>query len=160
MATNLNWYNQEIADLTLQEVYQKANLDRPGDIPRIIRLFENPQSPIALPGKISLHNHDCLHILLGRGVTSQDEAFVIGFTMGNDSKTKLWHIKIFKFLSRFIYPSKYRFTLQEMKIFDLGFKSGRNLPIRNINQVNFTTFYDCKINYLRSLFSIDITTAL
>ena len=39
MATNLNWCNQETAHLTLQEIYQKANLDQPGDIPRIIRLF-------------------------------------------------------------------------------------------------------------------------
>ena len=150
MATNLNWSNQEIAHLTLQEVYQKANLDQPGDIPKIIRLFENPQSPIALPGKISLHNHDCLHVLLGKGVASQDEAFVIGFTMGNDSKTKLWHVKIFKFLSRFVYPSKYRFTRQEMKIFDLGFHYGRGLPKHNLNRLDFTAFYEYKINDLRS----------
>ena len=89
--------------LTLKEVYQQANLDRAEDIPWIVRLFENPRSPFALPGSISLHDHDCIHILLGKGVTPSEEAFVLGFTMGSDRKTKTWQIIFYKLLSRFAY---------------------------------------------------------
>lgn len=66
---------RNIAHITLGSVYQQINLDGQSDIPLIIRLLENPASPIALPGKITLHNHDCLHIILGVGVSSTDEAF-------------------------------------------------------------------------------------
>jgi hypothetical protein len=82
------------------------NLNNQSAIPLIIRLFENPSSPIALPGKISLHNHDCLHIILGLGVSPAEEAFIIGFTMGNDDRTKIWHVRLFKFIARFVYSSK------------------------------------------------------
>lgn len=115
MATNINWMDKpngmtsshNIANETLGSAYQQINLDSHSDIPLIIRLLENPTSPIALPGKISLHNHDCLHIVLGIGVDPKDEAFIIGFTMGNDDRIKAWHVQLFKFLSRFIYPPKY-----------------------------------------------------
>ena len=155
MVVNLNWSSQEIANQTLKRVYQQANLDKQSDIPLIIRLFENPSSPIALPGKISLHDHDCLHILLGLGVSPQDEAFIIGFTMGNDDETKSWHVQLFKFLSRFIYPSKYRFTCQDLDIFDLGFEYGKKLQYRNLNQIDFERFYNKKIQELREVLRIN-----
>lgn len=107
MATHVNWNDPDIANQTLGNIYQQNKLDNQSDIPFIIRLLENPTSPVALPGKISLHNHDCLHIILGIGVSPQEEAFIIGFTMGNDDRTKQWHVKLFKFFSRFIYPAKY-----------------------------------------------------
>ncbi|MGD1921339.1 MAG: hypothetical protein ACFCAD_22080 [Pleurocapsa sp.] len=158
MDTYVNWNSPEISDLTLKQVYQQANLDRQEDIHWIVKTFENPKSPIALPGKISLHNHDCIHIILGKGITPEDEAFVIGFTMGNDTKTKFWHIKLFKFLSRFIYPPNYRFNDRETKIFDLGFRYGQNLLFRNINSISFDDFYNYKINDLRALLAININT--
>ncbi len=45
---------------TLKEALQEFRLDKKEDIPWIIKLLENPLSPLALPGKISLFNHDCL----------------------------------------------------------------------------------------------------
>ncbi|MEO1404387.1 MAG: hypothetical protein AAFV72_24485 [Cyanobacteria bacterium J06635_1] len=80
------------AQLTLQEANERLNLNEPGEIPLIIRLFENPESPIALPGNISLYGHDCLYILFNRGISLADEAFIIGFTMGNDTKTRQLHV--------------------------------------------------------------------
>lgn len=47
-------------------------------------LLENPDSPLPFAGKIDLYRHDCLHLLLERGLSVEDEAFVVGFTMGND----------------------------------------------------------------------------
>ena len=155
MVTNINWADKAIADLILKSVYQQMNLDNQSDIPLIIKLFENPSSPIALPGKISLHNHDCLHIILGLGVSAAEEAFIIGFTMGNDDVTKIWHVRLFKFISRFIYPPKYRFNRRHLKVFDLGFEQGKTLKYRNLNQIEFARFYDLTIEELRELFDID-----
>ena len=151
----LKWTSQTIVDQTLKNVYQQADLDEQSDIPFVIRLFENPSSPMALPGKISLHNHDCLHILFGLGVTPQQEAFLIGFTMGNDDQTKSWHIKLFKFLSRFIYPLNYKFNLEELRIFDLGFEYGKKFKYRNLNLIDFKQFYELTIKELRELFGVN-----
>lgn len=74
--------------LTLGEAYQALSGSSPSDIPFLSELLENPDSPIALRCKIYLEDHDCLHLLLNRGLSLEDEAFIIGFTMGNDLKTK------------------------------------------------------------------------
>lgn len=155
MVININWADCNIAYETLGSAYQQINLDGQSDIPLIIKLLENPASPIALPGKISLHNHDCLHIILGIGVSPPDEAFIIGFTMGNDDQTKSWHIQLFKLFSRFIYPLKYRFTLQELEIFDLGFEYGKSHKYRNLNQIKFECFYGTEIKKIRKILGID-----
>ena len=157
MVTNINWIDKpngmtslrNIANKTLGSAYQQINLDSQFDIPLIIRLLENPASPIALPGKISLYNHDCLHIILGIGVSSQDEAFILGFTMGNDDRTRSWHVQLFKLLSRFVYPLKYRFALQDLDIYDLGFEYGKQHKYRNINQIEFARFYSTEIEEIR-----------
>lgn len=155
MATHINWAEKKVANQTLGAIYQQTSLDKQSDIPLIIRLLENPSSPIALPGKISLHNHDCLHIILGIGVSPQEEAFIIGFTMGNDDAIKQWHIKIFKFFSRFIYPAKYQFSAKDIDIFDRGFKYGKELKFRNINRLDFAWLYNLKVQNIRDYFSIN-----
>ena len=74
----------------------------------------------------TLHDHDHIHVLLRRGQANNDEAFVIGFTMGNDDRTKSWEVKLFKLISRWFYPKAEKFTKNQLKIFDSGFKYGRS----------------------------------
>jgi hypothetical protein len=52
--------------ITLREAVESLGGYCQADVPWQIWLFENPDSPIALPGSITLFNHDCLHILLDR----------------------------------------------------------------------------------------------
>ena len=96
------------------------------DISWLVWLIENPKSPFHLHGAATLHDHDHIHILLGRGQANDDEAFVIGFTMGNDDRTKSWESKLFKFISRCLYPKGERFSKNQLKIFDSGFKYGQS----------------------------------
>ena len=96
------------------------------DISWLVWLIENPKSPFHLHGAATLHDHDHIHVLLRRGQANDDEAFVIGFTMGNDDRTKSWESKLFKFISRWLYPKGERFTKKQIKIFDSGFKYGQS----------------------------------
>ena len=96
----------------------------PTEISFIIWLIENPMSPFHLHGSASLRDHDAIHVLLECGQTNDDEAFVIGFTMGTDDRIKSWEVKAFKFISQFLYPRKTRFTKQQIEIFDKGFAYG------------------------------------
>ena len=103
----------------------------------IVMLFENPSSPFCLPGSTTLFNHDCWHIMLRRGLLPQDEAFVIGFSMGTDEKTNFLHKFIFKFVSRFIYSKAYKFNKEQLIAFDLGFEYARSLPKKNLHRYSF-----------------------
>ena len=96
------------------------------DISWLVWLIENPKSPFHLHGAATLHDHDHIHVLLRRGQANDDEAFVIGFTMGNDDRTKSWESKLFKFISRWLYPKGERFTKKQLKIFDSGFRYGQS----------------------------------
>jgi len=92
----------------------------------LIWLLENPKSLFHLHGACKLKDHDYIHILLDRGQEIEDEAFVIGFTMGNDDRTKLWEMKLFKAITHWLYPKNDRFTTNHLKIYDEGFEYGRS----------------------------------
>jgi hypothetical protein len=52
-----------------------------------------PSPTISTPARCLayLEGHDCMHVILGRGLLNQDEAFVIGFTMGSARKITEQH---------------------------------------------------------------------
>ncbi len=129
--------------------------DLPDKIPALVRLLENPASPVALPGSIALHGHDCLHVLLGRGFSAEDEAFVIGFSMGTALNCKAWHVAIFKFAAFFLYPSVYRLNRAQLEVFDRGFAYARTLAHRNLHAFDFRPFEKMPLDSLRARLGID-----
>lgn len=140
---------------TLSEVLSEMPGYKQNEIPFIVWLLENPKSPIAMPGYIDLFNHDCVHILLGRGLLAQDEAFVIGFTMGNSTSVNKFHNFIFKTFSLYFYPKNFKLLKRDLFAFDLGFKYGRNRKIRNINKMDFHHKSNLSIGEIRK--ELDIT---
>ena len=60
------------------------------EVPLIVRLAENPEYHFSglgfFKGRVTLEQHDDIHIILGRGLTLMDEAFVLGFTMGSTDR--------------------------------------------------------------------------
>ena len=110
----------------LDKFLEKETTKNKSEVPWLIWLMENPKSPIHLHGASALNDHDYVHIILDKGQANDDEAFVIGFTMGNDDRTKSWEAKLFKFISRWLYPKAEQFTKNQLKIFDSGFKYGRS----------------------------------
>ncbi len=131
-----NKYPKKLDKMTLAEAYKSLQGDEQSDIPWIVWLLENPASPIALPGNIDLAGHDCLHLLLKEGFTSANEAYVVGFTMGNDQRTKWFHFQFFKLAVLFLYPPKYRLSYDEIKILERGFKLGQRTIVKNLNQID------------------------
>lgn len=140
---------------TLQEALEIMGGDSPATIPLLVRLLENPASPIALPGKIDLYGHDCLHILLNRALSLYDEAFVVGFTMGNDTQTTWLHLAILKFFSSRFYPLKYRFGREHLKVFDLGVAYGKAIKVKNLNTIDFRNCQTLPIEVIRNQLGID-----
>jgi hypothetical protein len=128
-------YPESLDSEPLQSAYQTLQGDPSSKIPFIVWLLENPDSKLALPGNIDLYGHDCLHLLLKQGFTPSNEAYVVGFAMGNDVRTCGIHIWIFIFAAQFLYPSLYRLSSADFTMFWQGFKLGKKVRIKDLNQM-------------------------
>lgn len=126
------------------------------DISWYVKIIENPKSPFSLPGAICLESHDCIHALLGRGLLNQDEAFVIGYTMGNATSLKNWHVALYKYYASNIFPKIYRFGERELIAFDLGIVYGKTRRTKNIHQVNFDLYKNKTMGEIRAIFDINL----
>lgn len=104
---------------TIDEVVNSIPSDP--KIPFIVKVFENPRSPLYLPGPTDMHVHDAIHVLLGRGLLNQDEAFVIGFCMGAARGGSNYSRLIFEFVGTNLYPGFYKFSSKDMVAFNLAF---------------------------------------
>jgi hypothetical protein len=127
------------------------------DISGVVKLFENPKSPIALPGAVSLERHDCIHVMLGRGLLPQDEAFVIGFTMGTSKYISGFAEGLFKKAAKYLYPHPYKFNDAHLIAFELGLKYGKVCKVNEIYEFPFEHFKDEKIGNLRRKLGINIS---
>ncbi len=99
------------------------------DVPAIIRAFEDPASPLSLPGACTLDQHDVLHVLLGRGLVDQDEAFVLGFTAQADPSFSASDIQRYK-LAFSLYPEPYCIRGCDLIAFDLGMEAARRMNLK------------------------------
>lgn len=139
---------------TLREQYAKMTEKKTfaARVPFIIRLFENPASPLPFPGQIDLKDHDYLHCIFGQPMSLKGEAFVLGFTMGCDDRLTPLHLFLFKLLTPLLYPKQYAFKAEHWKIFDEALKLGKRSPIRNLHRHSFTPYIDREVADLRPLF--------
>tara|TARA_Y100000593_G_scaffold94766_1_gene195833 strand:- start:1762 stop:2346 length:585 start_codon:yes stop_codon:yes gene_type:complete len=129
---------------------------RPEDVPLIIKLVENPKYDIGLfAGSVSLGLHDCVHLLLGRGLMPKDEAFVIGYTMGSTKKMRRWRRNLFMFCAKYLYPEGYKFGEEERFVFNLAVKAG-SLCETDLSTVDFSLLKGKKISQIRTRLKIDI----
>lgn len=145
----------ENGDRTLGEVYRTLPKHEFTSYPLIVLIVENPKSPIALKGKCNLLRHDLIHVLIGRGLFVQDEAFVIGYTMGTSSSIRGFEKEIFKFCARWLYPAKYRFRPLDLLVFDLGFTAGQANK-RNLFDLPLEDMQERKLGELRAELGIDV----
>jgi len=126
------------------------------DVPLIIKLTENPKyfTSKLFTGAVDLFSHDCIHVLLGRGLLPKDEAFVIGYTMGSGKKMSRWRRNLFLWICKHLYPEGYKFTEQERYIFYSGVMAGSRCST-DLSKVQFDKLQNMKIDYIRKLLDID-----
>jgi hypothetical protein len=148
-------YPEHLDSFPLQKAYETLEGDPPSKIPFIVWLLENPASLVALPGCIDLHGHDCIHLLLKQGFTPRNEAYVVGFTMGNDVKTNWLHLTIFKFAARTLYPKKYRLEASDLEAFENGVEMGQRIRVKNLNRFSFSKWQSKTLTDIRAEIGID-----
>ncbi len=127
------WYpGLDNENISMQTVLDSLPGVQEVGIPKEVRLFEDPMSTIALPGAVSLAWHDAIHILLGRGLLDQDEAFVVGFTMGNSSSFRNEDAVTLRNAFSHSYPEPFRVHGKKLLAFDLGIEAGRGMGVQDI----------------------------
>lgn len=140
---------------TLGQVYATLPTYEFSSYPWIVLVLENPKSPVALKGKCTLLRHDLIHVLLGRGLFVQDEAFVIGYTMGTSKRIGGFEKEFFKFCAHHLYPPKYRFKKNDLAVYDLGFAAGQANKIEVFN-IDLESMMDETLGMLRTRLGISI----
>jgi hypothetical protein len=144
--------------LTLATVLNSMPKASAADIPDEVKELENPFSPNAKPGAVTLKRHDPIHALLGRGLLDQDEAFVIGFTMGNASKYKNEDGDTIKVAFADTYPEPYRIYGEKLNAFDLGVSVGKKNRVRDIADIPIEDMSELTLGELRERLGISIPT--
>jgi hypothetical protein len=130
---------------------------RQENIPLIIKLVENPNYKTSglFGGAVSLFNHDCIHVMLGRGLLLKDEAFVIGYTMGSTKGMRRWRRNLFMFMSKYFYPKAYKFGEEERFVFNIGVMAGSLCPT-DLSQINFKKYLNKQTGTMRKELKIDV----
>lgn len=153
----LAWYpGIRNGKLTVDEVIESMPKAPPSKIPWIVKVFENPDSWIRFRGAVDLEDHDVLHVLLGRGLQDQDEAFVIGFAMGTAKKVSAFQYWVLKFVLARLYPEPYRIPRFLQPAFDLGVKCGQETGSRDLYKRHLKDLRSLSLDDARSKAEIDL----
>ena len=148
--------------MTLREGMErlKAIGNLQSEVPLIVRLMENPafdMPPLSMfQGRVNLEQHDCIHLLLGRGTTLMDEAFTIGFTMGSTKRMSTSATDLFAKVAERIYPKAYRFPPAAAKVFRdaVHLASISNCP--RLDAVDFSALMDLPLRQIRERLKIEV----
>ncbi|HEU5074183.1 MAG TPA: hypothetical protein VFU02_08420 [Polyangiaceae bacterium] len=135
---------------TLGELHACLPGDAATDVPWYVRLLENPKSPVALAGAVDLFTHDCIHLVLGRGLLPQDEAFVLGFTMGTSAWCPGWHARLLGACARYLYRGSYRFSALDQEVFHYAVAAGRTSQVLPLSDIDFASLFDQPLATVRT----------
>lgn len=148
-------------DITLREGldYLATLAARADEIPLLIKLIENPRYKIPgvtlFHGAVELPQHDCIHLVLGRGLLPKDEAFVIGFTMGSTGAVNTVEETLFCKIARHLYPRIYRFDHEDEQIFQDAVKLGAISRCTPLDNADFQPLLDIPLSDARAALGIE-----
>ena len=157
------WHNPLARDhLTLEEV--RNSMSRVGagqqEIPLMIQLVESPKYRIPgftlFHGAVDLEQHDCIHIILGRGLLELDEAFTIGFTMGSTKKVTTTEEQLFSLIAQYLYPKVYQFGEKEIAVFKDAVRLGYISGCAALDEIDFKQYWGLPLRAVREKIGLEI----
>ena len=148
-------------NVTLQDALATAEhiATKPDDVPLIVRICENPEFDVpgfGLEGAVSLKDHDCIHALLGRGLRSKDEAFVIGFTMGSTNRISTTQEKLYEWAARYLYPKNFKFDDEDIHIFKDAIRLGFVSDCLPLNRIDYPSLMHETLAAVRAEVGIEV----
>jgi len=129
------------------------------EVPWLVRLMENPRFDVpplsVFKGRVTLRQHDCIHLLLGRGTTLIDEAFTIGFTMGSTNELGAPAAAMFEYVAGHLYPKPYRFTPAASRVFRDAVHLGAISNCQPLDEVDFTALEHLSLREVREQLGVE-----
>jgi hypothetical protein len=129
------------------------------EVPLIVRLAENPEYHFSglgfFKGRVTLEQHDFIHIILGRGLTLMDEAFVLGFTMGSTDRVSTQEANLFNWINQILYPKPYRFTPEGTQVFKDAVALAYVSDCTPLETVDFQPMLDWPLRKIREAINLE-----
>jgi hypothetical protein len=129
-------------------------------VPLIVRLAENPEYHFSglgfFKGRVTLEQHDYIHIILGRGLTLMDEAFVLGFTMGSTDRVSTQEANLFNWINQILYPKPYRFTPEGTQVFKDAVALAYVSDCTPLETVDFQPMLDWPLRRIREAINLEV----
>ncbi len=147
---------------TLRQAYESLMSigNSQDEVPLIVKLTENPKFHFGglgfFKGRVTLQQHDYIHILLGRGLTLMDEAFVIGFTMGSTDRVSSSEQNLFGMINQLLYPKAYRFKEDGMKVFHDAVALAYVSDCLPLEEVDFEALLDLALRDVRKAVGLEV----
>ena len=132
---------------------------RQRDVPLLVQLVENPRFDLPgieiFSGATTLHTHDYLHIVLGRGLLPKDEAFVLGFTMGSSNRVGQIEETLFTLIARYLYPKAYRFGDEDVAVYKDAVRLGYVSDCKPLADIRFGPMLDWPLRRIRRAIGLE-----
>jgi hypothetical protein len=129
------------------------------ELPLMLRLQRDPDlsflGQLIFKAGLDQHQHDCIHILLGRGLLPMDQAFVLGFTLGSSKKGSVPEHKLHGEVGRHFYRNVPLFSESESAVFKEGIKLAYMSFCAPLENFNFTPWHDQSLRQLREAVGLE-----
>jgi len=150
------WYSGlDNDDQTLRSVYASLPFPDPDSTEQLAQIFDHPVSPYLALGEAAPRNHDCLRIVLGRGLLNQDEAFILGYACGTTAKQlEEPSVQAFRRACKRLCKPPYRMSDADLIAFDVGFARGQKAHVRNAARFDFAAAMALELGQIRTSLGI------
>jgi hypothetical protein len=129
------------------------------ELPLMLRLQRDPVlsflGQLVFKAGLDQHQHDCIHILLGRGLLAMDQAFVLGFTLGSSKKGSMPEHKLHGEVGRHFYKNASLFSESESVVFKDGIKLAYLSFCAPVDSFDFKPWHDQSIRQIREAIGLE-----
>jgi len=146
--------------LSLRLALASVPLPGPADrLPLMLRLQRDPDlsflGQLVFRAGLDRHQHDCIHILLGRGLLPMDQAFVMGFTLASSWKGSIPEHRLNAEVGRHFFKRTCLFDETEGNIFKDGIRLGYLSFCAPLDSFDFNPWHDRRLSELRDAIGLD-----
>lgn len=106
-------------------------------------------------GDVDQHKHNCIHVVLGRGLLKMDQAFTFGFTLGSAKKGIMTEQTMNAFISRHLHASLAGLNEEELAVFKEAVKLASISSCVALDRFNFADWLDLPIRVLRDAIGLE-----
>jgi hypothetical protein len=129
------------------------------ELPLMLRLQRDPDlsflGQMVFRAGLNQQQHDCIHILLGRGLLPMDQAFVLGFTIGCSKKGSMPEHKLHGEVGRHFYKRIPLLAEAEGAVFKEGIKLAYMSFCAPLENFDFTPWLDLSLRQLREAAGVE-----